>query len=201
MKSIKKWFLALMALTLLTFTSMAQAQSSPDGVINAIKQSVLSAAANAPKGLSSAQINSLVRNSIAPHVDFMAASSVACGQYWYQATDSQKSKIAAEFKELLIRSYSKALGKVNSKTTMDVYSVVYNSNNTATVPARINNNGTSTPLFFGLTARSGSWKIFDANFANIWLISSSFKTQFTGIIKKSGIDGLIANLAKKNGRK
>ena len=82
---------------------------------------------------------------------------------------------------------------------MDVYAASYNSNNTATVPARIVNNGTSTPLYFGLTTNSGSWKIFDANFANIWLISSSFKTQFTGIIKKSGINGLIANLAKKNG--
>ena len=201
MKSIKQWFLALTAFALLAFTSAAQAQSSPDGVVNAIKQSVLSAASNSPRGLSTGQINSLVRNNIAPYVDFEAAASVACGQYWYQATASQKSRITAEFKELLIRSYSKALGKVNSRTTMTVYPATYNANNTATVPARINNNGTSTPLFFGLTANSGSWKIFDANFANIWLISSSFKTQFTGIIRKSGIDGLIANLARKNGHR
>lgn len=199
MKSIKQWFLALTAFALLAFSSVAQAQSSPDGVVNTIKQSVLSTARNAPKGLSPAQINSLVRNNIAPYVDFEAAASVACGQYWYQATDRQKNRITAEFKELLIRSYSKALGKVNSKTTMDVYPAVYNANNTATVSARVNNDGKPTTLHFGLTAKSGSWKIFDANFANIWLISSSFKTQFTGIIKKSGIDGLIANLAKKNG--
>ncbi len=198
MKSIKQWFLALTVLVLLAFTSTAQAQSSPEGVVSAIKQSVLSAARNAPKGLSSSQINSLVRNNIAPYVDFEAAASVACGQYWYQATGSQKDRITAEFKDLLIRSYSKALGKVNSRTVMEVSAAQYHSNGTATVPARVNNNGTNTPLYFGLTANSGSWKIFDVNFANIWLISSSFKTQFAGIIKKSGIDGLIANLAKKN---
>ena len=199
MKSLRQWFLALIAIFFLGISTIAQAQNTPDGVVNAIKQSVLSAAKNSPNGLSSAQINQLVRHNIAPYIDFESAASVACGQYWYQASSAQKSRITSEFKELLIRTYSKALGKINGKTTMDVYAASYNSNNTATVPARIVNNGTSTPLYFGLTTNSGSWKIFDANFANIWLISSSFKTQFTGIIKKSGINGLIANLAKKNG--
>lgn len=198
MKSVKQWFVALMAMFLIGFTSMAHA-ATPDGVVNSIKQSVLSAAKNSPNGLSAGQINSLVRNSIAPHVDFRAAASVACGQYWYQATDAQKNRITNEFKQLLIRSYSKALGKVSSSTTMDVYGASYNSNGTVSVPARIVNKGTPTSVTFGLTQNSGTWKIFDVNFANIWLISSSFKTQFTGIIQKNGIDGLIANLAKKNG--
>ncbi len=198
MKSVKQWFVALMALFLIGFASVAQA-SSPDGVVNSIKQRVLSAAKSSPNGLSAGQINSLVRGAIAPHVDFRAAASVACGQYWYQATDAQKNRITNEFKQLLIRSYSKALGKVSSSTTMDVYGATYNSNGTVTVPARIVNRGSATSLLFGLTQNSGSWKIFDVNFANMWLISSSFKTQFTSIIQKNGINGLIANLAKKNG--
>lgn len=58
----------------------------------------------------------LVETKILPYVDFQRMTSLAAGRYWREATPEQQKQLAAEFRTLLIFTYSGALSQVKDQT-------------------------------------------------------------------------------------
>ena len=52
-------------------------------------------------------------------------------------------------------------------------------------------------LDYRLKKVKGLWYIVDVNVEGIWLVDN-YRNQFAGIVNSSGIEGLIAELEKKN---
>jgi len=44
---------------------------------------------------------------------------------------------------------------------------------------------------------AGGWKVYDVMVGGVSLVAN-YRTEFTNVIRESGIDGLIKNLAAKN---
>lgn len=57
------------------------------------------------------QIYDLVKEILVPHFDFQRISRLVLGKYWRQATAEQRQRFVAEFRTLLVRTYSTALLK------------------------------------------------------------------------------------------
>ena len=51
-----------------------------------------------------------------PHFDFERMTRLAVGKYWRSATPEQKQPLATEFRDLLVRTYTKAFTVKRNQT-------------------------------------------------------------------------------------
>lgn len=201
MKTLNRIFTALLSITLLFSASHVLAQEAPDALVKRISQDVLDTA-KADKSIQSGnqkRIRALVEAKILPHVDFNRMTTLAAGRYWRNASPQQKQRLTAEFRDLLIHTYSGAIAQIQDQklqfrpfrasaadTDVVVYSQVIQSKGRE--PIQLN---------YRLQKQSQGWKIYDLNVLGAWLVQT-YKGTFETEINKSGIDGLIKTLAEKN---
>ena len=112
----------LLSLAMLAATPLvrAAADEAPDALIKRISVDVLDNI-KADKAVQAGDISrviSLVDSKIMPSVDFTRMTASAVGRTWRQATPEQQKRLQDEFKTLLIRTYSGALRKSRTKTSM-----------------------------------------------------------------------------------
>lgn len=202
MPMFNKIFAALAAVVVLSFPGFATAQEAPDVLVKRISQEVLEAAKTDKdiQGGNQKKVLELVEAKILPHVDFERMTALAAGRYWREATAEQRKQLTDEFRSLLIYTYSGAISQIRDQklefrpfradpadTEVEVRSQVLQSR------------GEPIQLNYRLEKTPNGWKIFDMNVLGAWLVES-YKGNFASIIGKSGIDGLIKELAEKNKR-
>jgi len=111
-----KKIIALIFATLVAVT--AQAQETPDVLIKQVTEDVLEIVRN-DKDIQSGNTQKaidLVDKKVLPHFDFLHMTALALGKDWRKATPQQQQQLTAEFKTLLVRTYSNALtGYKNQK--------------------------------------------------------------------------------------
>lgn len=199
----KFWLIPVMAFVTYTAAGSAMAQAqAPDVLVKQTVNEVMAAAKSDPN-IRKGDLNSitrLVEQKILPHADFSRTTQLAAGAAWRTATDQQKAQLTAEFKTLLLRTYAGAIAQIRDQQVDykpfrgqpdDTDVVVYTS---------VTNNGQPIELDYRLyKTSSGEWKLYDLNVLGAWLIQT-YKTQFSEEINRSGIDGLIASLKKRNGQ-
>jgi phospholipid transport system substrate-binding protein len=199
---LKKIFALTAAALALTFASAAIAEEGPDALVKRISQDVLSVAKTDKEIQSGNQkrVLDLVEAKIIPYVDFQRMTSLAAGRYWREATPEQQEKLTAEFRSLLIYTYSGAISQIKDQkldfkplradpadTEVEVRSMV------------IQRRGEPIQLYYRLEKLPVGWRIYDVNILGAWLVEA-YKGNFAAEISKGGIDGLIKTLAEKNKR-
>jgi phospholipid transport system substrate-binding protein len=200
MNIVKKLSIALITVCTLALSGYAAAQEAPDVLIKRISEDVMSAAKSDKdiQGGNSARIQQLVNEKILPYVDFQRMTSLAAGRYWRDATPDQQKQLTAEFRTLLMFTYSGAISQIRDQKIeyrplradpSDTEVVV----NTQVIQPR------SEPiqLSYRLAKSPGGWKIYDMNVLGAWLVET-YKGSFASEIGKSGVDGLIKTLSDKN---
>jgi phospholipid transport system substrate-binding protein len=200
MKNLHKLFAIVLASTTLMFGAVAKADEAPDVLMKRISMEVLDAV-KADKAIQAGnhkRIVELVDAKILPYVNFQRMTSLAAGRFWRDAMPEQQKRLADEFRDLLIFSYSGALSQVKDQklefkplradagdTEVEVRSQV--------IQAR----GEPIQLNYRLEKSGNSWKIYDINILGAWLVET-YKGNFAAEIGKTGIDGLIKALAERN---
>ena len=107
----------LLGLFALPVFALAQ-DLGPEQLVKQITEEVL-AALKSDKQLASgdrARAIKLAEEKILPHVDFEEATRLAVGRGWAQATPEQKKKLVQEFRNMLVRTYSNAIGAYEGQT-------------------------------------------------------------------------------------
>ena len=192
-------FLALcLGLTGLTVGS-AWAQQAPDALIKQVSTDVLDSV-RADKDILAGDVQKvivLVDAKVMPHVNFQRMTASAVGRYWRQATPEQQKRLQAEFKNLLVRTYSGALAQVKDQTVQ--LKPMRGGADDAEVVVRTEVRGKGDPiqLDYRLEKSADGWKIYDVNVMGVWLVEN-YRNSFAQEIGTSGIDGLIAKLAERN---
>lgn len=198
MKLIKQ----LLAIASIAFLAAgpAAAQEKPDVLVKRISQDVIETA-KADKDIQAGNRNKvigLVEEKIMPHVDFMKTTSAAAGRFWRQATPAQREKLAAEFKTLLIYTYSGAISQIKNETVQFKPMRAQDTDTEVEVRSQVNmTRGEPLTLNYRLYKTADGWKIYDINVMGAWLVET-YKGTFASEINRSGIDGLIAKLAERN---
>jgi len=194
----------LAGLTLLLATGAALAAApAPDVLIRQVSTEVLETARNdkAIQAGDVARVAALVENKVMPHVDFEVVTRSAVGPQWRSASAEQRSRLQAEFKQLLIRVYAGALTELRDQTVQITRTQPVQGSTQVIVQSEVRGKGEPVKLDYRLdkrgTAGAEAWKIIDVNVAGLWLVQN-YRTQFAQELSKGGIDGLIAALVERN---
>jgi phospholipid transport system substrate-binding protein len=140
----------------------------------------------------------LAEEKILPHVDFEEATRLAVGRGWAQANPEQKKKLTGEFRNMLVRTYSNAIGAYEGQT-MKVQPVRMKAGDTeVTVHNQFIRPG-GKPVLIDYSMKKGDkgWKIYDIVVEGVSLVLT-YRSEFDAIVKQDGVDGLIKRLAQKN---
>jgi phospholipid transport system substrate-binding protein len=179
--------------------SFAQASEAPDSFIKRLSVDVLDTI-KADKSIQAGDVSkiaALVDSKIMPNVNFQRMTASAVGRAWRSATPEQQKRLEAEFKALLMRTYSGALSEVKDQTIVMRPLRMTAGDTEVTVRTEVRGRGDPIALDYRVEKAGDSWKIYDLNVASVWLVET-YRTQFSQEINANGIDGLIAKLAERN---
>ncbi|WP_310566862.1 ABC transporter substrate-binding protein [Hydrogenophaga sp.] len=200
----RQWFSRLIAVLAVAsaplLPSLAQAaDEAPDALVQRISGEVMTAV-KADAAIQKGDINrivALVDSKIMPNVNFSRMTASAVGRFWRQATPAQQKQLQDEFKTLLVRTYSGALGEVKDQTVSFKPLRAKPEDTEVVVRSEVRGRGEPIQLDYRLEKTPEGWKIYDLNVLGVWLVET-YKTQFAQEINTKGIDGLIASLVQRN---
>lgn len=186
----------------LTTTPWMAAHASveaPDVLIKRLSTEVLDTvkADTAMQSGDMSKVMALVDGKIMPNVNFERMTASAVGRFWRQASPEQQKQLQAEFKTLLVRTYSGALSQVKDQTLSFRPLRAAPTDNEVVVRSEVRGRGDPIQLDYRLEKTDAGWKIYDLNVMGVWLVET-YRTQFAQEIAANGIDGLIASLTKRN---
>jgi len=196
----RSWLSALVitAAGVMSLPAMAQ-DEAPDALVKRISSDVL-ASVKADSAIQAGDVNrivALVDSKILPSVNFTRMTSAAVGRFWRQATPEQQKQLQDEFKILLVRTYSGALGEVKDQTVTFKPMRSKPEDTEVVVRSEVRGKGEPIQLDYRLEKTASGWKIYDINVLGVWLVET-YRTQFAQEINAKGIDGLIASLVQRN---
>ena len=144
------------------------------------------------------KITALVDAKVLPHFDFVRMTQLAVGKYWRSATPEQKQALVTEFRNMLVRTYTKVF-TVYRDQTVDVKPFRMAADDTeVTVKTIINKPGSQpVPVDYEMKKAADGWKVFDISIEGVSMVMS-YRGTFASQIDESGIDGLIKTLSDKN---
>ena len=176
------------------------ADEAPDVFIKRVSSDILDAI-KADKSIKNGEINkivTLVDQRVMPNVNFLRMTASAVGPAWRQATPDQQKRLQEEFKILLVRTYSGALGQVSDQTIALKPLRAAAEDKEVLVRTEVRGKGDPIQLDYRVEKTAdGAWKVYNMNVMGIWLVEN-YKTQFAQEINTKGMDGLIASLAERN---
>jgi phospholipid transport system substrate-binding protein len=144
------------------------------------------------------KINALVEAKVLPHFDFARMTQLAVGKYWRSASPDQKQTLITEFRNLLVRTYTKVF-TVYRDQSVEIKPFRMAADDTeVTVNTIINKPGSQPiPVDYEMKIASDGWKVFDISIEGVSMVMS-YRGTFASQIQQNGIDGLITTLANKN---
>jgi phospholipid transport system substrate-binding protein len=181
------------------FPVLAQ-DSEPEALVKKITSEVL-AAVKSDKELAAGNRDKAIKlaeEKILPYVDFEEATRLAVGRGWKEATPEQRKKLAQEFRNMLVRTYSNAIGAYEGQTMKVQPSRVKPGENEATVRNQFIRPGAKPVLIdYSMRKTDAGWKIYDIVVEGVSLVLT-YRSEFDAVVKQEGIDGLIKRLGAKN---
>ncbi len=203
MSTLRRRLLVAAAVASLGLTQAAHAAdgSAPDQLIRGLSIEVLETV-KSDKDIQAGNVGkivSLVDAKVMPHVNFQRMTASAVGRFWRQATPDQQTKLQAEFKTLLVRTYAGALTQVKDQQIGLKPLRAQPTDTEVVVRTEIRGKGDPIQLDYRLEKAGAVWKIYDVNVLGIWL-ADQYRNSFAQEIGANGIDGLIKSLADKNAK-
>ena len=140
----------------------------------------------------------LAEEKILPLIDFEEATRLAVGRAWRTATPEQRNRLETEFRRMLVRIYSNALG-VYQGQTMRVLPVRMQPGATETTVRNqyIRPGKPPASVDYAMRKTADGWKIYDITAEGISLVLT-YRSEFEQVMQQSGVDGLIKRLMEKN---
>jgi phospholipid transport system substrate-binding protein len=197
--------LGIVALSCAALVNPAGAQEAgPEQLIQRITDEVM-AAIHSDQELAGGDKDKAVRlaeQKVLPHVDFEEATRLAVSRAWSRASAEQQKTLITEFRSMMLRTYTNAIG-------------TYAGTQARLLPTRgrpegeargseatvryqfVRSGGRPVLVAYELRKTGAGWKIYDISVEGISLVLT-YRTEFDGILKQEGIDGLIKRLAQKN---
>jgi len=194
MKKIVAFFFAAL------IAAAVQAQEAPDALIKQVTEDVLEIVRN-DKDIQSGNTQKaidLVDKKVLPHFNFPHMTALALGKDWRKATPQQQQQLTAEFRTLLVRTYSNALtGYKNQKILYKPFKMDAGETDVLVRTEVLQPGSKAVQLDYSLEKLENTWKVYDMTVAGISLVTN-YRDQFAQEVRNGGIDGLIATVAAKN---
>ena len=123
---------------------------------------------------------------------------IAVARNWSAATPEQQSALTAEFKTLLVRTYSAALSSYRDQVIEFKSLHAAPADTEVTVKSVVKQSGTAPiAMDYDMEKTPAGWKVYDIKVAGISLVTT-YRDSFAEKIRDLGVDGLIKALGDKN---
>lgn len=144
------------------------------------------------------KILALVDAKVLPHFNFTHMTQLAVGKYWRQATPEQQKALVAEFRSMLVRTYTNAFTLYRDQK-IEVKPLKMAAGDTETIVNSriIKSGGQPTAVDYKMEKTADGWKVYDVIIEAVSLVTN-YRGQFATTIQQSGIDGLIKELSGMN---
>ena len=144
------------------------------------------------------KVAGLVETRILPHFDFARMTRIAVARNWRLASPEQQRALTAEFKTLLVRTYSTALSSYRDQVIEYKPLRAAAGATEVTVKSEIKQPGTERmTIDYDVEKTPAGWKVYDIKVAGISLVST-YRESFSSRVRDGGIEGLIKSLSDKN---
>lgn len=204
-QTIFKRFLGLMlALCLCVSTASVYAEDGAQNPLTYMKHvsTSLLAALDAHKAQldNHRVVSKIIYEKVVPHFDLgTMARSVLGRRFWSEATPEQRKEFIHEFTDMIVNTYASAVEQYDGdtikfhplRTDYHKYRLISLSSHV------IRPNGNKILLKYKLIRRGKQWRVYDFSIESISMVSS-YRSQFSGVLHKSGVAGLIARLKAHN---
>lgn len=145
-----------------------------------------------------AEARAMVDKFITPHVDLQGVSKLVLGKHWRSATPQQRERFLAQFHNLMLRTYATAVTSYNGIRIEYLPIRDETRENFATVRTVIPRaDGEGVKVDYRLHCLDNVWKLFDVIIAGVSMVTT-YRSAFSAEVNKSGLDGLIEVLERKN---
>ena len=140
----------------------------------------------------------LIETRIAPLFDFERMTRIAVARNWRLASPEQQAELVAQFRTLLVRTYSHALSDYRGQEI--VYRPLRAADGGAEVLVRstVQRSGAAgVSIDYEMADGVAGWQVYDVKVEGVSLVLN-YRESFAGLVSAGGIDGLIKALADKN---
>ena len=184
----------------LFLSAAAFANDTPDALVQRVTDEVLDIVRKDKEiqGGNTQKAIELVDKKVLPYFNFQHMTALALGKEWKKASPQQQTQLTAEFKTLLVRTYSNALTSYKNQKIVYKPFKMADGETDVLVRTEIQQPGAKpVQLDYSLEKLDGNWKVYDVVAAGISLVTN-YRDQFNQEVRANGIDGLIASIAAKN---
>ncbi|RPH66617.1 MAG: ABC transporter substrate-binding protein, partial [Burkholderiales bacterium] len=157
---------------LLAAPLVAATPEAPDQLIERLSNEVLERIRNDRElqAGDTKKLNEMVDSTVMPHVDFRRMTALSVGRNWRTATPEQQKQLMAEFRGLLMRTYSGALSSfADQKVRMRPLRANPQDSEVIVRSEVLQPRGEPIQLDYGMMKAAGGWKIYDVNVLGVWL--------------------------------
>lgn len=173
-------------------------EPAPDALLSAATAVVIARLKEDGKPNATTTIAELMETIIAPLFDFRHMTQLAVARNWKLASAEQQDSLVAEFRVLLVRTYSAAL--VNFRDEVIAYKPLSLTAGASdvTVKSTVKKPGVERmSIDYDMERKTNGWKVYDIRVAGISL-TTTYRSSFAEIIREGGVDTLIRYLVAKN---
>jgi phospholipid transport system substrate-binding protein len=128
--------------------------------------------------------------------DFAEMSRRTLGRNWKKMSAEQRTEFVALFKKLLQGVYADRLLAYSDQKVIFDKEIMLKKGRAEVQSYLQTSDGTKIPLFYRMTDKSGSWKVYDIIIEGVSMVKN-YRTQFKQILSKGSTDKLLEILRKK----
>ncbi len=147
------------------------------------------------------KLYAMVDQNLLPHFDFRKMAQQVLGPAWRSASEEQRTRFTAEFRDLLVRTYATALLKYTNEEIVYQPLKLAAGDQIATVKSTIRRGGGAPPIAinYSFFHRDNGWKIYDMAIEGPSIVTT-YQRVYSERLQKQSIDQLIETLAQENKR-
>ncbi len=144
------------------------------------------------------KVAALVETMVLPLFDFNRMTQSAMGRNWRLASPEQQTALVAEFKTLLVRTYSSALANYRDEVIEFKRLRAAPGDTEVTVKSEVKRTWKEQmSLDYNMEKTPAGWRIYDVKIAGVRLVTT-YRDAFAERVRESGVEGLIKSLSEMN---
>lgn len=183
----------LLLFVLATTNGVVSATTDPQTVVEQTAQQVLDTLENNAERIKGdpEAVQALVAEIVLPRFDFELMSRFVLGRHWRDASDAQRDAFTQAFRDLLVRTYARALDDYSGEDLRFPPQRLPEDTDRVSVQTEIiQADGPVIPINYRLFLRNEQWKVFDVSIEGVSLVQN-YRAQFDDIARADGLDALI----------
>lgn len=179
----------------------AQDVTSPRTLVERTVTDVLRLAAE-DRGVAKGDLTGLgrlVEERIVPHFDFDTMTRLAVGRHWRAATAAQRGALTTQFKQLLVRTYTRAYARSREVKARVLPLKLERGATEATVKTvlLLPGDAPDVAVDYDMRLTEQGWKVYNVTVEGVSLVTT-YRAEFAEQVRAGGIEGLIRRLEEKN---